>query len=297
MAKTIKPTRSAPVIDTLTVQTAPAAFALVRSEIEAIPISALAWTNLDTAQAARRGLAVAERIEPLLLALAELPDFDFRAVSNLRCYALAVLHTLDLVTEGGQAAAAKLATLLEEAAPVRELLLHTAETLALAGYVSRERVAAIRSGKGHADTAGDLQTLGRLYLELWDRVRDKVPVTRAMVERAITLSAELSAALGLRELDDDDPLDETVEPSQLHAQAYTLFTRAYHECRRGVSYLRWHHGDAPALVPSLYVRRPRRSGAADETAGEPAGGGVELVEAMPEPEGDVTTRSDALVSA
>lgn len=264
MTKKTKPTKSATTPHTTITQTAPEAFASVREEIEAVSASDFVPNNLDTARAARRGLAVAERIEPLLPALAELSDFDFRTVSNLRCYALAVLYTHDLATEGGEAAAAELAVLLEEAMPLRELMLSGAELLALAGYVSKDRVAAIRSGQGHADTAGDLQALGRLYLELWTLVKDKVPVTRAMAERAITLSAELNAVIGVREIEEEDPLVETRDPSYLRAQAFTLFARAYAECRRGVTYLRWHHGDAAALVPTLYAKRRRGGVEVDE---------------------------------
>lgn len=295
MTKKTKPTSSAP-IPTLTPQTAAAAFALARTEIVAVPVSDFVPTNLDMARAARRGLAVAERVEPLHAALAKLDDLDFRVVSNLRCYALAVLHVQGLVEQGGEAQVALLASLLAEAAPLRELMLHTAETLALAGYVSHERVMAIRAGHGHADTASDLQALGCLYEELWDRVRDKVPITRAMVERATTLSVELNSALGLREIDDDDPLVEPSNPIHLRAQAFTLFVRAYDECRRGVSYLRWHQGDALALVPSLYIRRSRKAGASaveDDTADDL----VDAPEPRPEPGIGTATGPAAIVAA
>lgn len=257
----IKPTSSATLTPIFNPQTAAAAFALARSEIVAVSASDLVTTNLDVARAVRRGLAVAERIEPLHPALAKLDDLDFRAVSNLRSYSLAALHVQGLVEQGGEMQVARLASLLAEAGPLRELMLHTAETLALAGYISYERVAAIRAGHGHADTAGDLQALGCLFEELWDRVHDKVPINRAMVERATTLSVELNAALGVREMVDDDPLVEPSDPMHLRAQAFTLFARAYDECRRGVSYLRWRHRDANALVPSLYAPRKRKAGA------------------------------------
>jgi hypothetical protein len=39
-------------------------------------------------------------------------------------------------------------------------------------------------------------------------VRDKAPVTREMVERSIALSAELQKVLGIREIDEKDPLVE-----------------------------------------------------------------------------------------
>lgn len=290
MAKKTKPTTSANRAHTTPAPTAPAptapvAFALVREEIEAVPAAAFVRNNLDTARAARRGLAAAERIEPLLPALARLPDFDFRIVSDLRTYALAVLHTHDLATEGSEAAAAQLAVLIEEAVPLRALMLSGAELLALAGLVSKVRVAAIRSGQGYADTAGDLQALGRLYLELWAQVKDKVPVTRAMAERAITLSAELNAALGGREIEADDPLVEPRDPTHLQAQAFTLFARAYAECRRGVAFLRYHHGDAEAIVPSLYAKRRKGVAVVDE-GDEDEDEGDAVVEEPMDPRGD-----------
>ena len=303
MAKKSKPTTSAPSsIDTVIAQTAPAAFASVHAEILAVPDSALLRTNLSMERAARRGLAVAERIRPLLPELAGLPDLDYHAVETMPSYALAVLHAHDLATEA-PGPGTRLMELLAEATPLRELLLRGAELLALAGYVSGERVAAIRSGQGHADTADDLQALVRLYRETWGRVHDKVPVTKDMITRALTLSTELNLALGGRDLDDEDPLAERSDPAHVRAQAFTLFVRAYDECRRGVAYLRWHHGDAMAIVPSLYPRRGRRAGEPEEAANDPGEAANELADAStteePEPTSDgiVTPATGALASA
>lgn len=291
MSKNIKPTRSAPPVDPTLAQTAPAAFALVRAEVEAVPVAALTRVNLDMARSARRGLAVAERIEPLHPILAKLVDLDFHAVSRLRPYALAVLHTDELANEGG-GPAARLPALLAEATPLRALMLCGAELLALAGFVSHERVAAIRSGQGYADTASDVQALGRMYLELWDRVHDKVPVTRAMVERSITLSAELNEALGVREIGEDHPLAEPSGPARLRAKAFSLFLRSYDECRRGVSYLRWHHADARVIVPSLYPRAPRRKVPDEVSSGEQAPEDRVGASGREEPEGEPTPESE-----
>lgn len=241
-------------LDTNLAETAPEAFAAIRAEIEAVPADGLVPINLNVAAAARRGLAVAERIEPLLPALAALPDLEFGMVERLGTYALAVLHADDLATELGSSRTTRLAILLQEAAPLREIMLRAAEVLVLAGLISRARVAAIRSSRGPAGMAKGLQTLGRLYREHWDDARDKVPVTFTMIERAITLSATLNEALGVRDID-DDPLVEPANPRHRRAQAFTLFCRAYDECRRGISYLRWHHGDADRIAPSLYSGR------------------------------------------
>jgi hypothetical protein len=269
MAKKTKQSTSALLtLDTLAAQTAPAAFDSVRTEILAVLTADLGPLNLDMARAARRGVVVAERIKPLLPIMAKLVDLDFRLVENMGTYAWAVLHTHDLATEGS-AATAHLAVLLQEATPLRALMLGAAEVLALAGFVSNERVAAIRSGKGHVDTADDLQSLGRLYHELWDRVHDKAPVTLEMADRAITLSAELTKVLGGRDIK-EDPLEEPKHPRHLRAQAFTLFARAYDECKSAVSYLRRHHGDADGIVPSLYPPRGRRVGGGEDVSEDAA---------------------------
>jgi hypothetical protein len=273
MPKNTKPTKSASSsIAIATAQTPSAAFASVLPEIQAVAASEILRTNLGMERAARRGLAVAERLRPLLPELWGLPGLDAHAVEAMPDYALAVLHAHDLATEAGGAKRTQLATLLQEAVPMREIMLCGAELLALTGYVSHERVAAIRSGQGHVDTVDDVQALGRLYLELWDRVHDKVPVTRAMVERALTLSATLHRLLGAQEIVEHDPLVEPSDPVHLRAKAFTLFLRAYEECRRGVTYLRWHHGDASAIVPSLYPRRSRRTPEVEETEGAASDG-------------------------
>jgi hypothetical protein len=283
MPKNTKPTKSASSsIAIATARTPSAAFARVLPEIQALAASEILRTNLGMERAARRGLAVAERLRPLLPELWGLPGLDAHAVEAMPEYALAVLHAHDLATEAGGAKRTQLTTLFQEAVPLREIMLCGAELLALTGYVSFERVAAIRSGQGHVDTVDDVQALGRLYLELWDRVHDKVPVTRAMVERALTLSAALHRLLGAQELVEDDPLVEPSDPVHLRAKAFTLFLRAYEECRRGVTYLRWNYRDASAIVPSLYPRRSRRTpeleeaeGAANDGLDEAANGPIE----------------------
>ncbi|WP_266220702.1 hypothetical protein [Paraliomyxa miuraensis] len=220
--------------------------------------------NLDVPRAARRGLTVAKRIEPLLPALSAIPDLDVPRIRKLPTYALALLfaHEQAIAPTPSEV---HLSMLLDEAVPLRLDLLVTAEMLAHFGLVSPERVAAIRSGQGHADTAADLLALGVLLDEVWDEVEDGVVVTRAQVDRATPLSAQLQQAIGVRE-SDADPLAKPTNDRHVRAQAYTLFVAAYDECRRGVTHLRWHHGDAARIVPSLYVGR--RSRAPSEDGGD-----------------------------
>lgn len=54
------------------------------------------------------------------------------------------------------------------------------------------------------------------------------------------------------------------DPQQRRQRAFTLFVRAYEECRRAATYLRWHEDDADDIAPSLWTKRNRRTAAAPD---------------------------------
>jgi hypothetical protein len=279
-----KPTPSLPSnpnLDVLIAQGATRAFESIRDEIVAVPAEALRAVNLDVPRAARQGLVVADRLAPLWAELSTMSHLDLARARKLPISALALLHAHELA-ELPDESTVPLAELLVEAVPLRADLLQTAEMLAHFGLVSRERVALIRRGHGHADTAGDLQALGLLLGGAWSSIKGKVAITRAQVDRAIPLSAQLQRAIGVREAD-PDPLLERSDPRRVRAQALTLFMGAYDECRRGISHLRWHERDAAEIVPSLYRGRGGRRVVEHETK---AADDVVDVEAVDEPEGD-----------
>lgn len=254
--KSKSPLSASLTLETLIAQGAPKAFDSVRDEIVAVPADALVPLNLDVSRAGRRGLVVAERVKPLLPELSTMSHLDFAKVDELPTYALALLYAHEQA-EAPDERAVPLSDLLAEAVPLRADLLRTAEMLAHFELVSRERVAHIRRGQGHADTAADLLALAILLGEVWPSIENKVVIDRKAVDRAVPLSAKLQQAIGLREAD-ADPLAERTDARHLRAQAFALFVRAYDECRRGVSHLRWHEGDAALIVPSLYPRRGAR---------------------------------------
>jgi hypothetical protein len=281
--KSIPSSPSNPNLDVLIAQGATQAFESIRDEILAVPAKALHTINLDVPRAARQGLVVAERLAPLWPELSTMSPLDFAKARKLPICALALLHAHELA-EAPDESALPLAELLKEAVPLRADLLQTAEMLAHFGLLSRERVALIRQGHGHADTAGDLQALGILLGGAWPKIKSKVAITREQVDRAIPLSAELQRAIGVRE-SDPDPLLERRDSRHVRAQVFTLFVGAYDECRRGISHLRWHEGDAEEIVPSLYRGRGgRKRVVEDET---------EVVEDVEEPQDEPVSPSVA----
>ena len=63
-------------------------------------------------------------------------------------------------------------------------------------------------------------------------------------------------------------------------RAYTLFVRAYDQCRRAATYLRWGEEDADEIAPSLFANRGGRKGGVEGEGAEAAAppGGSETPE-------------------
>ncbi len=240
------------------------AFAKLEAKIEALPAEEVRPVNIDIPQAVAIAVGAAPHLHALRARfIDELPRFPIAYVDEIATYALAAwfAHLLALpATAEGQ-----LAVLLEEAAPLRQGLLVAAEALAHKGHLDPTMVEAIREGRGNIDTANDLVSLSALFTREWEKVGHKTAVEWPEVKRASELGPAILVALGAR----DQPGIKTpnaADPAQRRQRACTLFVRAYDECQRGVSYLRWHEGDMDAIAPSLWTGRGRRPSASRDTA-------------------------------
>lgn len=164
--------------------------------------------------------------------------------------------------------------LLEEAARLREVLVVAADALAEEGVVDAQRVAEIRRGRGHVDTANDLVALAALFREVWERVKNRTTVAWEDVERASRLGPELLVALGAR-LPPALPALEAGDATERWARAFALLSSGHEACRRAVSHQRWSQGDAAATVLSSLARggghEPKAE--AKNAAGEGGSGG------------------------
>lgn len=246
------------------------AYAKVQPEIDAMSPVGLRRVTVAVPAAITIGLGALPNIEARQEDFRrELPSYDYERASRLREYAYAALHAhhrAALSAEGE----ARLRSLLDEAGPLRESLLRTAELHAYGGDLDTDVVANIRRGTGHIDTANDLAQLPLLFRGARDKLTGRTPVTEAQLVRAAELSNELLDALGKRRVGTDGAaLPSKEEEDRL--KAFWLFHRVYDESRRAMAYLRWHEGDADLLVPSLFVGRRRRSSSDEPGDGpEPA---------------------------
>lgn len=232
-----------------------AAFNRVQAAMQALPADQLRRINVYVPAAVALAIGVRPKLLGLRGAMLTLPG-GAEAVDNLQEYGLAVLYAHALTLPFGEGETT-LRTLADEAMPLRERLLASAELLVHFRIFDAKHVAAIRSGSGYLDTAQGLTALATLFRTSWAQVSSQTPVTMAEVDRAGQLGPLLVVALGRRQ----QGTDGSGEPNEAHdrlARAYTLFFNAYNKCRRAVAFLRWDEGDADDFAPTLKQQTPRR---------------------------------------
>jgi hypothetical protein len=255
---------------------AEAAYGRALPAIEAVPLDQARRVNLHVPTAVTIVLGALPSLLGLRDDLATLPKRGdtapwlpggvVEALSLLRDYALATAFAYVATTPYAESETA-LRSRLGEATPVRDRLLVGAEALAHAGYFDATRVASIRSGTGHIDTANDLIGLAALYRGRWHEISTKTAVARADVDRAAELGSSLLEMLGQRRLGTDGNGGPGKHEVILR-KSFALTSGTYNECRRAVVYLRWHEGDADVIAPSLFQRRRGRSTPVEEPGGE-----------------------------
>ena len=265
---------------------AQASYELIKPEMAALSPESLGKINVDVSQAVSISLGVLPGLLFLRPAMAELPDFEIAQFDKLETYALGAWYA-HLLALPPASATNPVQLLLEEASELRLVLLSDAEALATRGHLDLKSVQDIRKGQGNLDIANDLVALSALMGASWAKIESKTAATADEVHRAGDLGPLLIAALGVRE---HGVTATPAEAADRKLRAFTLFTAAYDQVRRAVSYLRWNEGDADSLAPSFYKGRgggrPASASAAKEDAAgqgsgegaapaEPAAGGVQ----------------------
>jgi len=236
-------------------KTSAEAFERVRPRLEAMPVAEVQPIQGDVPTAASIALGAAERLVELRSAIVEhLPTFDLAHVVDLSDLALAAWYAHLLWAARNRRDDRDFDELLTESTTLRRTLLADADALVARELVNAERVAEIREGQGHLDTANDLVALSSLFAEAWQRIQGRTAARRDEVDHAAELGVMLIVALSRRSDGSEGP--PVLEPFELdemdlRARAFTLLHRSYEQCRRAVSYLRWDDGDASDIVPPL----------------------------------------------
>src|SRR5262245_52773223 len=173
------------------------AFAAIEAECDALSPGELVSINVDVPTAVQIVLGARARCAPMRDAIVALPSFEAKQFDKLRVYALGAWFA-HLLTLPPASADGPTRELLAEAVPMRERLLSNADVLADEGLLDAKQVAAIRSGQGYADIAGDLVAVSAVLRAAWPAIEGKTPVTLAQLDGAQKLGTALMDALGVK---------------------------------------------------------------------------------------------------
>jgi hypothetical protein len=228
------------------------AYARVRPELLALHMNERLQVNLDVPSALR----VVECALPSLRALREpiktaLPLFDWVTFDKLEDYALTLSYAHTRYLLAGRRPP-ELRPVAAEAARVRDTLLEEAIALANHGLVPEAAFDRLSRRTSYKNLAHDLHVLSGVLRAHWPQIRRKCATTSADLNRANQLATRLLRAGERRH----GPSEATLAWDSC-TRAFTLLVRAYTEARYAVLYLRQSHGDANAIVPSLYPARPK----------------------------------------
>jgi hypothetical protein len=200
--------------------------------------------NLDLLRAARIVLTALPRIAELRPELGTLTGLDLEAIDGLRTRALATLHAH--ASAGPRSP--RSSGLFAEAKELRRQLLTCMNSLANAWNLVDPRILErMTSGRTARDVSDDLLRCVHALRSKWEDLEGKTPLRLDDLRQADRTATALMMESG------DQRARTRAERHDDRARALTLLLRAYDEARRGVLFLRWHHGDAAEITPSLYA--------------------------------------------
>ena len=137
----------------------------------------------------------------------------------------------------------------------------------------------LRDRGDRLDRPFDLQILASIFRRSFAAIQGKCGTTEQEVQSAVRIAAGILRGVGLRE----QGMTMISAAAELQLRVFTVFTRSYDQARRGVLFLRWDHGDAETIAPSLYAGRERRRFIGSDAPRTENGGGPSPNQAITKP--------------
>jgi len=226
------------------------AYERVLPELAALPEREVLGINIDLPQAVTTALGALKKIAAQREAIVRaLPEIDIGQLDKLETYALAAGHAH--ATWMAASTVPPMKELAGQAVRLRQLLCSDAVALANRGLLDSRRLRGLKGPQGHRNLAFDLLALAALLRERWPELRGKTALELSELDAAGVLAEQLIVCMNARK----QPAPLLAAAAEQRRRAFTLFVSAYDEARRAISFLRWKHGDADSIAPSLYAGR------------------------------------------
>ena len=230
------------------------AFARCLPEMMALHPKKVLRLNLDVYSVAAKAFGVLPRIRELRPEFERVfCDFDSTLLDRLEVYVTALLHA-DGVFRVTAMPASDSEGLLEEGRALRPVLLSCLEACAKHGLVSPERWKRLQKTNGFLGVATDLGVLVAIFRAEPVLMQRQGLVGPSDLARGDYISLALLTIAGRRR----HRRDNVQEASDMRARAFTLLMRNYERVRLAVQYMRFDHGDADEIAPTLFGKRTSR---------------------------------------
>ena len=236
------------------------AYDRVMPEAQALPSEKLVTINIDVSAALITAMGVGERLPGLQQDLQTVSPALAADVSKYPDYVLALFSAQSRFAMA-TTPPAQLPELLVEATKWRDTLLADARSLSVRGQLDTAPLDELSGSHGYKNVAFDLSNLTQVFKSSWSAIEGKTQLTPSDLQQAARVSLKLAAALAHRALSPE----QVAAATDIRQRVFTLFYQLYDEIRRTVCYLRWHHGDADSIIPSLYAGRGGHAKAASKT--------------------------------
>lgn len=208
--------------------------------------------NLDVASAIATAVGALPKVMVFREEASHLPGFDVSHFDCLHVYVFALSHAHASVT-AASAPLKPIADLNKRGIKLRDTLYLDTVGLAHRGIIAGDRIAEFKTRVGYKNLARDLLGLHDLLRANWDKVACRTGIQLSEINEAEQVGQELMAIVGARE-----QASGGVARAQAQRQRnFTLFSRAYNQVRRAISFLRWDHDDLEQICPSLFAGRGR----------------------------------------
>lgn len=229
------------------------AYEQVMAASQGLDAKQLVQVNIDVPSAVTRANGILATVWAMRDQIKALPGFDISQVDQLQAYTFAMAHAHARFL----AASAPPEALLElnaKGTALRDLLYLDSLVLSKRNLISGDRLADFKANSGYKNIAFDLLGLVALLRGSWDKISSKTGLQLSELDQAELLGMQLIDAVAAHE---QAPSFVAAVRSQ-RARNFTLFTRAYDQVRRAVTYLHWDEGNVDDVIPSLYAGRGGR---------------------------------------
>lgn len=224
----------------------------------------LARLNFDVATAVSVVLGAQPALLGIRSELLALPGMKPWYLDDLESVAHAALYA-HMQTFAAPEEASTLPKLTEDARAARKTLHGDAVAAINHGLLAADSLDEIPMGNGRLQIAQGLLGLGVVFRAAWNDVKGKSAVTMGALDEAARLGVALLTEVGRDENPTTSKTDNSRETMRL--RACSLLAKVYDECRRGVSYVRWHEDDLNDFAPPLSgPRAPRPRATGDDPA-------------------------------